>query len=246
MGKLFDSIMKNFVNSKVYEQIKQFYYSVIQYDYDLPIMLNFLQKYSQQDCRVLDVGCGYGKKTRGIATAGYDVLGVEINQQIVAVNQQTGLNCITVEEFLQNQDLYDVILMSHIIEHFHPSDLKDFMDFYLNRLKVGGYLIIATPLLTEYFYDDFDHVKPYLPLGILMVFGNSPTQVQYYSQNKLSLTDLRFRRRHFRLTLVRGKYIRSWVTKFYQVLEFISTVLCLISFGWIGRKDGWVGIFRKI
>jgi predicted SAM-dependent methyltransferase len=60
--------------------------------------------------------------------------------------------------------------MSHVIEHFSPKDLIPFLDDYLDRLKVGGRLVIAIPLLTPYFYDDFDHVKPYHPMGILMVF----------------------------------------------------------------------------
>ncbi len=235
--------------NKVYESVKEFYYSVINYDYDLPIILTFLNKYShnsQRECRVLDVGCGYGHKMLGITSAGYEVLGVDVNPQLVEANKKQGLDCITVENFSQNTDHFDIILMSHIIEHFHPSDLKDFMDAYLDKLKLGGYLIIATPLLTKSFYDDFDHIKPYSPLAIIMVFGKAVTQVQYYSRNKLSLTDLKFRRRQYRLTFGRGKYVRSWTTKFYQVVDFVSTLLCLTSGGWLGTKDGWVGIFRKI
>jgi len=61
--------------------------------------------------------------------------------------------------------------MSHIIEHFAPHDLLPFIDSYLHRLQPGGRLIICTPLLTKNFYNDFDHVKPYQPVGIGMVFG---------------------------------------------------------------------------
>ncbi|WP_066384311.1 MULTISPECIES: bifunctional 2-polyprenyl-6-hydroxyphenol methylase/3-demethylubiquinol 3-O-methyltransferase UbiG [unclassified Anabaena] len=234
-------------NKIIYERIKKIYYSLVKYDYDQPIILKFIRKYSQPaTCQVLDVGCGYGKKMRAIATAGYQVLGVDVNPTLVEANQKQGLNCITLDEFSQTTDKFDIILMSHIIEHFHPSDLKDFLDDYLDRLKSGGYLIIATPLLTEYFYEDFDHVKPYLPIGILMVFGRVATQVQYYSRNKLALKDVQFRRRHFRFTLVRAQVIRTWATKFYQVLEFICVLLYFMSFGWFGRKDGWVGIFQKI
>jgi SAM-dependent methyltransferase len=241
--------MSNYSLSKIYEQLKQIYYSAIRYDYDLPIILSFLNKYCQQErsqCSVLDVGCGMGKKMKAISTDGYQVLGIDVNNQLIEANQKQGLNCLTVEDFLQTQNQFDVILMSHIIEHFNPDNLKDFMDTYLDRLKVGGYLIIATPLLTEYFYEDFDHVKPYLPMGILMVFGKTPTQVQYYSRNKLGLKDIKFRKRPYRFTFVRGKYIRDWTTKIYQIIEFINILLCFISSGWVGRKDGWVGIFKKI
>lgn len=241
--------MGNFIIGSLYENIKTYYYSVIKHDYDIPIILNLLSKYSQtnrSECRVLDVGCGYGKKLVALDIAGYQVLGVEANEQIVETNQKQGLNCINLVDFTQNNDLFDIIVMSHIIEHFQPLDLKNFIDNYLDRLKLGGHLIIATPLLTEYFYDDFDHVKPYSPLGIMMVFGKHASQVQYYSRNKLNLIDLKFRRRHFKFTFVRGKFLRIWTTKMYQILEFISTILCLMSWCWLGRKDGWVGIFKKI
>jgi SAM-dependent methyltransferase len=233
------------------QRAKELYYSVASYDYDQPIILKILQKYAnnnQKDYRVLDVGCGYGHKMMAMTSAGYKVLGVDINPQIIATNQNKGFNCVTVEEFAQNHNTeqFDIILMSHIIEHFHPSELKDFMDNYLDKLKMGGYLIIATPLLTDYFYDDFDHVKPYTPLSIIKVFDTIATQVQYYSRNKIRLTDLKFRRRHYQSSLKREIYVRSWATKLYQVGEFLSILLCRISCGWLGKKDGWVGIFRKI
>ncbi|MDZ8051990.1 MAG: class I SAM-dependent methyltransferase [Aulosira sp. ZfuVER01] len=235
----------------LYERTKKLYYSVVTYDYDNPIILDLLNKYTKNNktaYRILDVGCGYGNKMNALISAGYKVLGVDINPQIIATNQKQGLNCVTVEEFLKNHNTeqFDIILMSHIIEHFHPSELKDFMDNYLDKLKMGGYLIIATPLLTDYFYDDFDHIKPYSPLSIIKVFGEIATQVQYYSRNKLRLTDLKFRRRHYQSTLKKEIYIRSWATRLHQIGEFISTLLCLISCGWLGKKDGWVGIFRKI
>lgn len=235
----------------LYQRAKELYYLVVSDDYDRPIILNFLRKYTnnnQKDYQILDVGCGYGHKMMAMTSAGYKVLGVDINPQIIATNQNQGLNCLTVEEFVQqhNTEQFDIILMSHIIEHFHPSELKDFMDKYLDQLKTGGYLIVATPLLNDQFYDDFDHIKPYTPLAIIKVFDTLATQVQYYSRNKLRLIDLKFRRRHYQSSLKRGIYVRSWSTKFYQVGEFLSILLCRISFGWLGKKDGWVGIFRKI
>ena len=241
--------MSNSSASSLYEKVKKNYYSVISYDYDLPVILKFFTQYSrkpQKECRVLDVGCGYGKKLRALQEAGYTVLGVDVNSEIVEDNQKSGLPCVTTADFLQQTEQFDMMLMSHIIEHFNPPDLKNFMDAYLDKLKSGGYLIIATPLLTNSFYDDFDHIKPYSPLAIMMVFGRNAVQVQYYSRNKLDLVDLQFRKRHHRFNFVRDKYLRSSTTKLYQILEFTSIFLCLISFGFFGKKDGWIGVFKKI
>ncbi|MDX2098612.1 MAG: class I SAM-dependent methyltransferase [Leptolyngbyaceae cyanobacterium bins.59] len=232
-----------------YEQAKHFLYSSIRQDYDLTTILMFFDRYlgaKKETCRLLDVGCGYGEKLKGLQKAGYHILGVEINPEIVKKNQANGLNCITVDDFEKSTDTFDGILMSHIIEHFDPVSLKEFMDSYLDRLNRKGFLVIATPLMSDSFYNDFDHIKPYQPFAILNVFGSQADhQVQYYSRNKLDLKDLYFRKRHYRPVFFRSLYIRSSSTKILQLLEFSSAILWMISGGIIGQKDGWVGIFQK-
>lgn len=235
---------------RLYSRLKDRFYSSLHYDYDLPQIVNFLERYSISDksqCKVLDVGCGYGKKLQPIQERGYDVLGVEINPELVEANQKKGLNCMTVEKFEESSERFDVMVMSHIIEHFPPTELKEFMDGYLDRLKVGGYLIVATPLMSNTFYDDFDHIKPYHPQGLMMVFvENYDNQVQYVSRNKLQLKDIWFRRRHYRPVFVKGRYVRNSTTKIWQAIEFLSILVCRASGGAIGKTDGWVGVFKKV
>ena len=199
-----------------------------------------------KECRVLDVGCGNGRYLRILSESGFDMSGVDENPELVQANKNAGMHCLTVDEFARTQDIYDVMLMSHVIEHFTPKDLVSFLDSYLDRLKVGGRLIIATPLLTPYFYDDFDHVKPYHPMGILMVFGTETAQVQYYSRNKLALEDIWIRRSPVRPPHTRGRYMQSIQARPRQMLEFFSALLFRASGGLIGESDGWVGLFRKI
>jgi hypothetical protein len=45
------------------------------------------------------------------------------------------------------------------------------MVYYLDRINPGRHLIIATPIMMKYPYQDFDHIRPYDLLGIEMVFG---------------------------------------------------------------------------
>ena len=73
----------------------------------------------------------------------------------------------------QNKGQYDVLVMSHIIEHFQYQDLIKFIESYLGCLKTGGLLLIATPVMNPSFYDDFDHVKPYTHIGILPYVRNA-------------------------------------------------------------------------
>jgi hypothetical protein len=118
------------------------------------------------------------------------------------------------------------------------------MDAYLDKLKDGGILIIATPILTEYFFEDFDHIKPYYPAGINMVFSGDGAQVQYYSRNKLRMVDLWYKKYFYRWT--NTKFIYFPGNRFIQVFsKLLFALLFKISFGIVGRKDGWVGVFCK-
>lgn len=199
-----------------------------------------------KECRVLDVGCGNGRYLRKLGESGFDITGLDANPELVQANRKAGLHCLTIEEFVQTQDTYDVVLMSHVIEHFSPKDLIPFLDGYLDRLKVGGRVIIATPLLTCLFFDDFDHVKPYHPRGLLMVFGDGQAQVQYYSRNKLRLEDVWIRRGPRRFAHRRARYVRSPATRLLQLLELGGALAFRLSAGIIGQADGWVGMFRKV
>lgn len=196
--------------------------------------------------KVLDVGCGYGRNTKLLSASGFDVVGVDVNETIVNANRAAGLRCMTVAEFLCSNETFDLVLMSHVIEHFAPADLVSFIDGYLDCLRPGGHLLIATPLFSNNFFDDFDHVRPYQPIGLLMVFGRDRAQVQYYARNKIELRDLWFRRSPWRGNFVRARYLASPLTRLLQFAEFASSIIFRMSFGLFGRTDGWVGLFRKL
>ncbi len=194
--------------------------------------------------RILDVGCGYGRVLRLIRALGGRATGVEANPALRLAVQAEGFACQSVEEWRAGAGEFDVIIMAHVIEHFAPNELLVMMEGYLDRLRPGGHLVIATPLLSPYFFLDFDHVKPYLPTGILMVFGGGPAQVQYYARNRLELTDLWYRRTPYHvlwgaLAPVGARWWHRWA-------NLLGALAYHATFGLLGRTDGWVGVFRKL
>lgn len=60
----------------------------------------------------------------------------------------------------ENQ-FFDLIHCSHVIEHLQPQELYDSLVQMDRVLKIGGILVISTPLLWEGFYQDLSHIKPY-------------------------------------------------------------------------------------
>lgn len=229
------------------ERLKTLYRAILSYDNERPVLDNFINRHAiAGTSKILDVGCGFGRNLAWLHAAGYAAVGVDVNPTAIASNRAQGLTCLQANEFEKSDEIYDIVLMSHVIEHFPPAELKEFLDNYLGRLKSGGKLIIATPLMSDYFYDDFDHVKPYQPVGISMVFGTGDAQVQYSSQNKLLLRDLWFRKSHFRISFSRARYLHSPGTVLLRLVDLLSVLVFLASGGRIGRTDGWIGVFEKI
>lgn len=218
--------------------------------YEEECMIEFIRQIDLfNNVKILDVGCGYGRNIKLIkeSCSHIDIIieGVDVNQHIIDENRGKGIVCYTVEEFSNVDKQYDCMIFSHIIEHFQPNELKDFMDFYLDKLKDGGYIIIATPLLWKGFYWDFDHIKMYHPIGINMVFGSNVAQVQYYSKNNLTLQDIWFRKSPYMIHNKRGLYVKNRFSNIYKCIDLFYELLFKISGGLIGKTTGWMGLYRK-
>jgi len=204
-----------------------------------------LLKNIPRKAKVLDVGCGYGKKIKLLNSLGFsDITGVEINEKVLNANRAKGLNVVSPAEFELLQEKYDLIVMSHIIEHFQYAELKEFMESYLNKLETGGHLLIATPILDSGFYTNFDHVKPYLPDGIKSVFENADAQISFYSKVRLKLANIYFRRSPFTLRFFRSYYLGS-PSIFLRFSNFVLLVLFNATGRIFGKTNGWLGLYIK-
>lgn len=202
---------------------------------------------ADQHWRILDVGCGFGRNLRMLRDHGFFPSGVEISESTAAEIRKAGFPCYRPDDSALDETPWDAVLMSHIIEHFEPTALLRMMNVYLARLHTGGVLIIASPLPTLQFYDNFDHVKPYTPAAIEEVFGLRGRQVQYQSPYELTVDRLWLRRRaydiRYRSALMRREASTSKL--FLGGANIALRFLHCISFGLVGRTDGWVGMFRR-
>lgn len=95
--------------------------------------------------RLLDVGCGNGFFLRKAAQCGWEAEGIDFDQRAVSVAAGHGLRSSTTQlhELLEDGRRYDVITMSHVIEHlYNPSEV---LQQVYNALAPSGILYLDTP-----------------------------------------------------------------------------------------------------
>jgi SAM-dependent methyltransferase len=194
--------------------------------------------------KVLEVGCGFGRNMTFLQALGFqDVTGIDISEKIISENKKGGLNCLHIDDFNFQVKNYDVILFSHIIEHFQYEALNSFLEKYLNCLKDGGLAIFITPLLQQSFYNDFDHVKPYYPIGLEMLYGEGNDQIQFKSNCTLRLKDLFFYKDQLRLRFYRDLYVKN--NSIPRIINMFLRLTFVLTFGLLGEKIGWIGMYEK-
>lgn len=200
---------------------------------------NALRRNVRPGVRLLDVGCGFSRFYEIIRQEEVEYVGVDINPETVAYNKQLQRAVFLNSELAKTTDQYDVLLLSHIIEHFEPVQLVAFLNPYLSRLKEQGIVILLTPLMHRGFYDDFDHIRVYPPAAIRQLFCKSSEQTQGFGLiGEYAELTVWFKRDSFWHTHRVGK----WTHLFSVPLVLVST----LTGGLLGRLTGYGMVLRKI
>lgn len=95
--------------------------------------------------RLLDVGFGNGGFLKLAGEMGWHAEGIDFDAKAVEVARAQGLDvrCASVDDLLQQNAQYDIISISHVIEHVH--DPIELFGTLYRLLKPGGYLWLETP-----------------------------------------------------------------------------------------------------
>ena len=180
---------------------------------------------------VLDVGCGIGTTLEFLQGHGFrKITGVDISEDMVRLTRKKGFQAYSSTAFRDTLDRFDLLLLSHILEHLEYREVQSTLEYYFDRLNPGGQLIVLTPLLHDAFYNDVDHVKPYHPWALINLFSDRTISKQYASAYRLRLIDIHFRTASLQPFHSRGRYLtdpksaRAFQagTIFFQTLKFLS------------------------
>jgi 2-polyprenyl-3-methyl-5-hydroxy-6-metoxy-1,4-benzoquinol methylase len=95
--------------------------------------------------RLLDLGCGNGEFLSRARSAGWEVVGVDFDEEAVGVAKGRGLDVRLggVEVLDPKVERFHVITMSHVIEHVH--DPRGVIEACHALLRPGGLLWMETP-----------------------------------------------------------------------------------------------------
>ena len=124
--------------------------------------------------RMLDVGCGDGSIVKLAQDLGWDAEGVDFDPQAVDAARRKGLSVRTGSLSHQHypEDSFDLVLMSHVIEHVH--DPLATLAEIRRILRAGGTLVLTTPNAGSWGHRRFGSAFVHLdPPRHLQIFNGS-------------------------------------------------------------------------
>ena len=133
--------------------------------------------------RVLDVGCGDGRRLARLTLDGWSAVGIDTDHRAVQAARHAfdgEVLCGTVHD-IDDVAGYDAIVMFHVLEHVHDPLATLIRTSYL--LRPGGTLSIATPNATSWLHDAFGdrwrglepprHLQIFSKLGLITMLSEA-------------------------------------------------------------------------
>lgn len=200
---------------------------------------------SPRPLRVLDFGCGRGKYLRCLAELGHQVEGVDANPDYVAEGRAAGFEINSPDELLAGDASFDIVLLSHLVEHLPPAELATLIPRLCARVVPGGRLVLITPLLGERFFHDFSHIRPYYPQSIRHAFGQQTSEISFGNASLIELKDIYFFKDPYRTRTWRSFYVGGGLAgAFTRALNALFDGLWRLSGGRIGATTSWLGVYE--
>ena len=195
---------------------------------------------------VLDYGMGHCKYMRMFRDLGLQVTGVDINAHYIEQAKAEGFEALHESQLDTLGQRFDVIFLSHLIEHLDPNQLLHLLDRLIALLAPKGRLVMISPILGERFFHDFSHVRPYYPQSIRHAFGQSTSPLSFGAQERIVLKDIHFFRDPWRTRLWRSFYIPDTpLSPLTKVLNQGFDFAWRISNGLLGTTSSWLGVYHK-
>lgn len=133
-------------------------------------------KILKDEVKALDIGCGRGEWISLLNENGFNARGIDINESMVKVASQKGLNAAVNDALGELKSLdensIDIITAFQVVEHIKFDDVLELIKEAKRVLAPCGILILETPnpenimVGTQWFYLDATHKNP-IPCELL-------------------------------------------------------------------------------
>lgn len=111
-----------------------------QHDLVTQSVFEFIQRHTDPDDHILEVGAGYGELVQKFLTYNYDIFGIEVSSKKVAVARSNGIELIHSDlESLHYDDQFDVILFIRMLHH---GDFRRTLKYAKQLLREDGIIIV--------------------------------------------------------------------------------------------------------
>jgi 2-polyprenyl-3-methyl-5-hydroxy-6-metoxy-1,4-benzoquinol methylase len=116
----------------------------------------------RKNLKILDIGAATGEFVHEALLRGHDATGIELSEGAKQVaKEKYGIELLGTEiEALEPTEKYDVVHMSHVLEHL--IDPVRTLNICQSLLRNGGILVIEVP---QQFYNDLDRLKNMLGMS---------------------------------------------------------------------------------
>ena len=150
------------------------YISKVRFDYETKKLNKILKKYSTNNKRALDIGCGDGRYTKEFAKNFNEVIGIDLSQKRVNENNQQNTNTnITYlnENFItmpkDTLGKFDFVFVGDIFMYTNDNDVEQVFTNLLKLLKKDAILIVreSTLIYGEDYWKSKSYVAYYRNVG---------------------------------------------------------------------------------
>ncbi|MCH1984312.1 class I SAM-dependent methyltransferase [Ruminococcus sp. OA3] len=142
-----------------FAQVYDMFMDDIDYDAWSDYLIELLREYGVNEGLVLELGCGTGSMTQRLAASGYDMIGVDLSDDMLEIAQekriQAGLEILYLQQDMREFELYGTVRavvsvcdsLNYILE---DEELLEVFCLVNNYLDPGG--VFVFDLNTEYKY----------------------------------------------------------------------------------------------
>lgn len=169
-----------------------------------------------ENLEVCEIGCGNGQNLIKFRNKGFTVWGIEpdADARELALQSLTNILDGTVDDLPQliTEKKFDVVLMSHVLEHF--MDINAAIDNAKNLLKKDGILVIEVPNFKALGFDKYLEEWP---------ISEIPRHINFFTPKSLEKL-----LKHHQMTVIDEKYLyycRQFSNHFLQQEEEIWSAL---------------------